>query len=420
MKIPSSNKCACCTCCVSLLVLLLNLVLAVVLRLTAAGGCEGLRVQDIGPVRGGFSEVNWSFVHWLGMRNLGRVLAWIPWNRRVLFGAPPAVGSLGPQIAFTFDDAIGNNATTFVSLLDFLDEEKVPATFFVIANNNTVAPDRQLILKDASDRGHELGNHGLLDDFMTTMSRDEFEAAVDQWESSVKNAIQGDWPVSPTQWKWFRPPKGMMSGAMDEVLTARDYHIALGDLYSDDWAYEDEAFHARIIKSGACDGSVTILHVMDGERTLRTLDILRDVIPALRARGFSFVRLSDLYNTAHEDMPSCAECPICMDAFVVSLMVSLLVLCFWVGKLAWCTQRRVKSTVVSSQARVVTNIRRRLSSGGPGIELSPTEPTDSALLAVSTQSGLPEGSTNDTKDCEDSPLSQRTGRSEHKVSAAEP
>jgi len=66
---------------------------------------------------------------------------------------------------------------------------------------------------------------------------------------------------------------------------------------------------------------------------------------------------------------------------------------------------------------VVTNIRRRLSSGGPGIELSPT---DSALLAVSTQSGLPEGSTSDTKDCEDSPLSQRTGRFEHKVSAAEP
>jgi len=62
--------------------------------------------------------------------------------------------------------------------------------------------------------------------------------------------------------------------------------------------------------------------------------------------------------------------------------------------------------VAGTKARVVTNIRRRLSSGGPGIEMAAT---DSALLAVSTQSCLPEGSTNDTKDCEDSPLSQRTG-----------
>lgn len=277
-------------------------------------------------------------------------------------------------MAFTFDDALGENVSAFAKILDFLEVEHVLATFFVIADDHTLGEGRPSVLRDAWRRGHELGNHGLRNAQMARMSREEFAGAVDQWESSIKGALGQPWP-RPSMWRWFRPPQGVMSPNMDAELTERGYHVALGDLYSDDWAYADERFHAGIIKAAAQDGSIAILHVMDGERAMRTLEILQDVVPALRTRGFQFVGLSELFQTAEGSAPVCAECPHCVELLAVSIVGILSVLFFLISR---ATARRVGMSASHGKAllgrtsRLFTKLPEKLA--GQSIELARYKP----------------------------------------------
>ena len=78
-------------------------------------------------------------------------------------------------------------------------------------------------------------NHGLRDEAMAFLSRAEVEEEVREWERRMSSWVPG-WPMGR---KWFRPPKGMMSPALQGVLRREGYGVALGELYSDDWLVED-------------------------------------------------------------------------------------------------------------------------------------------------------------------------------------
>lgn len=293
-------------CCGPLALLLCGIMSLILTRLAS-----GLDLRMVHPVQGGSGEISWASMHWLGLRNLALLLAWVPGYAPVHWAARPSLGTAGPTVALTIDDAVGENTTGVAALLDLLDEHKVPATFFVIANDAfTFGPGRPKILKEMIDRGHEIGNHGVEDAAMASLGAAEVEEALTLWEDRVRPAVQ-TWPQRESDWKWFRPPQGMMSQIMAEVLTKRGYSIALGDVYSDDWLIQDTEYHARVIEGVAMDGSVIILHAPDRPTRMHTLDILREVIPYLHSRGYSFVRLSDLYRGDHprDDLKStCVAC----------------------------------------------------------------------------------------------------------------
>jgi len=258
------------------------------------------------PIQGGYGEVSWTAMHWIGLRNLGLLLAWIPGYDIVRWGANGGVN--GPRVALTFDDAVGKNSTGMASLLNLLDDHKVPATFFVIANEWTFGQGRPEILAEVSRRGHEIGNHGVEDAAMYAMDAEQVDEALTVWEDKVLPVVHG-WYDSDR--KWFRPPQGLMSGAMADVLPRRGYSVVLGDVYSDDYLIQDTEYHARVIKGVTMDGSVIILHCPDRPMRMHTLDILREVIPFLHGRGFQFVRLSELFRGApqHDEVKrTCIPC----------------------------------------------------------------------------------------------------------------
>eukprot|EP00405_Crypthecodinium_cohnii_P056409 CAMPEP_0206629830 /NCGR_PEP_ID=MMETSP0325_2-20121206/67245_1 /ASSEMBLY_ACC=CAM_ASM_000347 /TAXON_ID=2866 /ORGANISM="Crypthecodinium cohnii, Strain Seligo" /LENGTH=527 /DNA_ID=CAMNT_0054154641 /DNA_START=379 /DNA_END=1962 /DNA_ORIENTATION=- len=321
-KKPRTMKvCARLGCCIFVTLALLNFVILFLVRLATSGGC-GIELSKIEPVKGGLSEDSWTSVHWLGMRNFGRFIGWVPPFRNVKWAARPIDSNgqtVSKRMAFTFDDAVGSNATAFNLVLDYLSTEDIKATFFVIADEHVRTDEGKAALKRAVAEGHQLGNHGVKNSAMAKLSFEEFTAAIDEWETVVSDALDRPWPNSDEA-RWFRPPQGLMSGDMNEILLQRGYSIVLGDLYSDDWAHADRDFHAGIIKYGAVDGSIAILHVMDNERTLRTLEIMEDVVPALRKRGFSFSRVDDMFKGQGPD-----SAPICADA---PLSTSLVVICF--------------------------------------------------------------------------------------------
>merc|ERR1719456_1063509 len=82
-----------------------------------------------------------------------------------------------------------------------------------------------------------------------------------------------------------------MAGVLEEF----GYEVVLADVYTDDTYILDVDFHASIVAGGTCDGSVILFHMPDRPSRMQTLDIMRHSLPRLQERGFSFLRLSDMF-----------------------------------------------------------------------------------------------------------------------------
>jgi len=74
-----------------------------------------------------------------------------------------------PICALTIDDAPSANTE---AILDILKQNKVHATFFIIASN---VPGREHILKRMAEEGHTLGNHFVADEASIKDPLDVFE-----------------------------------------------------------------------------------------------------------------------------------------------------------------------------------------------------------------------------------------------------
>lgn len=279
-------------------------------------GCARLP-WPVRPINGGAAEFGWVVLHWLGTRNLLAAVARLFPSYASIFIAAAPRAEAGWRLALTIDDVLNDNTTGFIDLLALLERHTVPATFFVITNDRLLpgtedAAQRLDLLRRASIAGHEIGNHGLKDSLMSGMDRGMFAAAIAEWERRIRLAVP-TWPATwhgngttlqadgatelsnATPSKWFRPPRCVMSPAMVDVLGELGYRVVLGDVYADDWLIGDPPFHERILEGASCDGSVIVLHVPDRPARMQTLEILETSLPRLKARGYTFVRLTDLF-----------------------------------------------------------------------------------------------------------------------------
>ncbi|KAG2003220.1 chitin deacetylase [Coprinopsis cinerea AmutBmut pab1-1] len=95
----------------------------------------------------------------------------------------------------TFDDGPGHHTA---ELLQYLDEQKLKATFFVVGSRVLYTPD---ILQAQYDGGHQIAIHGWSHKEMTTLSDEEIIAELGWSKKIIRDAIG----VTPNMW---RPPYG--------------------------------------------------------------------------------------------------------------------------------------------------------------------------------------------------------------------
>jgi len=293
-------------------------------------GCEMLEHASIWPAQMTMHrEWFWSMVHWAGARNVFTVFRWLmPGYSKTHVAALPHGPNTNRRCALTLDDAVGQNSTKFELLLDILDEHTVPATIFIISDAHSQNITGRKLIRRASSAGHELGNHGVLSAPMIHLSKEEFNHSISEWEEFMRSVLQ-DWPSHKNDMKWFRPPQGLMNSRMEGILEARGYRTVLGDVYSDDAVIYDAKFHKDIITSSTCDGSVLILHLPTGHTSDQTFEILHSTIPSLKGRGFTFVRLTELFaQESHDNAHMCGQCTICTAVLVLMpVMVLVTVVC---------------------------------------------------------------------------------------------
>jgi peptidoglycan/xylan/chitin deacetylase (PgdA/CDA1 family) len=218
-----------------------------------------------------------------GLTALGSAIIVVPtvvmeWKRSespdVLF----YVGTQEPVVALTIDD--GPSPAT-PEILAILAENRAHATFFVIGQNVLEHPD---LTRRMVEEGHELGHHMMADEPSIDLAPDAFRSQLEEMDE-----ILDDFGGS----NLFRPGSGWYDDRMIDDAAGLGYRTVLGSVYPFDAQVPSPTLSRWYMRQTVGPGSVMVLH--DGpERGARTAQVLRSLLPELRARGMRVVTVSTL------------------------------------------------------------------------------------------------------------------------------
>lgn len=209
---------------------------------------------------------------WWASPTLARALDGL--SSRVLF----RVETGDSLVALTLDD--GPTSAT-PPMLDLLARHDARATFFLLARR---AGEREGTVRRIVEEGHELGNHLVRDRPTWTLSRGEVERALDRADSVLSR--HGDA-------RWVRPGGGWVDDDLLAAARERGLRVALGSVYPFDAWLSRPGVLAGFVLRKARPGSVIVLHDGPGRGRV-TVEVLRRVLPGLRARGYRVVTLGRL------------------------------------------------------------------------------------------------------------------------------
>lgn len=190
------------------------------------------------------------------------------------------------KIALTFDD--GPEPTYTPKILKVLQKHDVPATFFLIGKN---VNNHFTLAEELVQSGHEIGNHTYSHAPMFRLNDDDMTAEIKRTHTLLLK-LNGD-----KQPRFLRPPMGLFSPRVLNIVQRNGYKAVVGDVYPRDaHCPGKERIVHRILKR-VTKGSIIILHDggnsnhVDRSQTVWAIDCL---IPLLKERGYQFLRLSDL------------------------------------------------------------------------------------------------------------------------------
>ena len=206
----------------------------------------------------------------------------------------------GHKIILTFDD--GPSAEFTPKVLNILEKEKVPATFFIVgleAEQNI--PLLQRIYKD----GYEIGNHTFTHGNIAKMSPQRAELEI----KSTRLLIES---ITNRSTILFRAPYNADSEPQtyEEIepiaRSQKDNYITVGEsIDPNDWQVNVSAdsIVARTIRiAESTDASIILLHDAGGETRQATVDALPYIIAYFKKRGCVFTTVADLMGKTKNDV----------------------------------------------------------------------------------------------------------------------
>ena len=171
-------------------------------------------------------------------------------------------------VFLTFDDGPDPEITPW--LLDFLEEQKVKATFFCVGSN--VVKEPEIFARIVND-GHAIGNHTMNHEKEIHVSSNEYLNSIDAAASLIDSHL-------------FRPPYGRLRKST-EAKVPKKYKIVMWSWLSYD--YDVKVPVAKIIQHAEKIKSGDILVFHDNKKTKsRLVELLPTVIQSLKTKGFGF------------------------------------------------------------------------------------------------------------------------------------
>ncbi len=194
----------------------------------------------------------------------------------------------GHVVALTFDDGPTRGVTDRV--LDVLEREHVPATFFVVGRAARREP--ALLRRMAAD-GDEIEDHSYTHAHLNALVPRDAREQIAATAAAIRDA-------SGRTAHWLRPPFGARNAAVLDAAHGAGMRVVLWSAMLDETSPRaDPAVLAAKLLAQVGDGAIVVLHDGDqgrdddGERAYEARLAPR-VIAALRARGYRFVTVDQL------------------------------------------------------------------------------------------------------------------------------
>lgn len=182
-------------------------------------------------------------------------------------------------VALTFDDGPGPYTA---ELLDFLEQENVRATFFVLGTRVDAYP--KLIRRMAAE-GHEIGNHSNGHNMLHKMDLLGIRNEMGKCAEKIEKLLG------------FRPsvmrcPGGNKNNAVHQYATEAGIPIAYWSVDTRDWESKnkDKILEVAFGKNGIKDGSIVLMHDIHKP----TVEAVKEMILRLKKEGYVFVTTSEL------------------------------------------------------------------------------------------------------------------------------
>jgi len=232
----------------------------------------------------------------------------------------------GHKIILTFDDGPSGDYTP--QILDILEKEKVPATFFIVGR---AAEDNLPVLKRIYRDGFEIGNHTFTHNNIATMSAQRADIEM----KATRLLIEA---VTNHSTILFRAPYNADSEpqTFEEIeplaRSKKDNYITIGEsIDPNDWDAKNNAdsiVTKTIRLAELTSGNIILLHDAGGESRQATVDALPRIIKYFKDKGCKFTTVADLMGkTKDEVMP-----PV-KNSFGNSFDYFFLVFIYWAGKI---------------------------------------------------------------------------------------
>ncbi len=189
---------------------------------------------------------------------------------------PPPVDCMVKKcIALTFDDGPGAYTP---ELLDELQRQNVPATFFVLGS---LAKANPKVVKRMTDEGHQVGPHSWGHKQLTRLSPQAAADDINRTNDTI-TAITG---IRPTA---MRPPYGSTN---DAIITAVNMPEIIWSVDPQDWEYQSTSHVSNHVISQAGRGAIVLMHDIYGT----TVDAVPSIINSFKEQGYTMVTIDQMF-----------------------------------------------------------------------------------------------------------------------------
>lgn len=179
------------------------------------------------------------------------------------------------KIALTFDD--GPHPIYTYQLLEVLEREQIPATFFLLGQN---IEEHEGIVKDIAKRGHLIGNHTWHHVQITSLP---LEQACEEIERT--NRLIEELTGEPTE--YVRPPFGTWNKELEAAL---DMIPVMWTIDTLDWTTENVDEIVNLVVKNVGENDIILMH--DSYKS--TVQAVERLIGLLRAEGYEFVTVDEV------------------------------------------------------------------------------------------------------------------------------
>lgn len=207
----------------------------------------------------------------------------------------------GHKLILTFDDGPSDDYTP--KILNILEKEKVPATFFVVGiNSEANIPLLQRIFRD----GYEIGNHTFTHSNIAKMSPERAELEMKTTRLLIE-CVTGHSTIL------FRAPYNADSEpqTFEEIepiaRSRKDNYITVGEAIDpQDWEEHntnaDSIFNRTVRYAEAGNSNIILLHDAGGNSRQATVDALPRIIKYFKDKGCIFTTVANLMGKTKDDV----------------------------------------------------------------------------------------------------------------------